>query len=392
MKLFVVYLTIFCSSGFALASAAYNLPSALQFAPDQPDTDETFASFFARITRGGGFPGIRLVAPEKIQAAFLKSIRQNYWVGKRNTIMKELDQQGIDIWNNWYKEKKSIDTILNSSEKRMAFAAELQLQIENDHLECDRRCPNAKTILESEWQNLDSFSRQEFAKTMAFSKSLYAGKSILDRLGEVYNFSAIKVQSSTRIRILANTEFIKAVRELGYEGEIYFRGITAPDPQQPDGHVILLNDEKIYKNSPFENELLKNLEIVGILVHELSHVYQDLKGQALGVDVQVRSAEAALLIEGSAEFLAEQAMLNAANAEVFPSALKLFVSEQAVEIIYRAGNESTGQLFPYTVGLPFAAALYLQNESTNSTPQILTEKILQFLGDQRPLQEWLKTL
>lgn len=247
-------------------------------------------------------------------------------------------------------------------------------------------------ILNSEWSTLDSFARQEFAKTMAFSKSLFAGKSIVDQLSAIYNFPAASVQSTTRIRILSNVDFIAAVRELDYQGPIYFRGITAPDPQHSGGHVILLNQELIYKKSPCDAELSKTNEIVGILIHELSHVFQDLKGQSMGLDIQVRSAEAALIIEGSAEYLAEQAMNRAAAMEKSPSALKLFAAEQAVEIVYRPGNESTGQLFPYTVGLPFAAALYQQDTSGPLPSENLTNKILQFLNGTQSLQDWLLTL
>jgi hypothetical protein len=93
------------------------------------------------------------------------------------------------------------------------------------------------------------------------------------------------------------------------------------------------------------------------------------------------------MIEGAAETLAEQAMTAAAMSEETPSALGLFVTEQAVEIVYREGNESSGRLFPYTVGLPFVTALY--NETEPEKHQELTAKILSFLGNTGSLQSWL---
>jgi hypothetical protein len=364
-------------------------PAFAQMNPDSPNADETFASFFARITRGGGFPGIYLEAPEKTQIQFLKTIRRGFWVGLRENLRKDLRQQGVDLWNDWYKQDNSFQVILNSEQKRSVIRTALREQIKRDQNECSPNCPLAEQILKSRWQDLDSFSRQEFAKTLVFSVSLFGDKSLLQHLGDLYHHSSSEIEASTRIRILSNLNFISAVQELGYLGPIYFRGITAPDPQNPKGHVILLNEEMLYKHSPFDSEVLKTLEVVGILVHELSHVFQDSKGLSMGLDIQVRSAEAALLLEGSAEYLAEQAMSRAARLEPAPSALSLFVTEQAVEIVYRPGNESTGQLFPYTIGLPFAAALYSQVGATEENH--LTEKILQFLGGQQSLKDWLKT-
>ena len=302
MKRFIIFLFIFCTHSWAHASTAKTSASPFQTQPDQPNPDETFASFFARITRGGGFRGIYLQAPEKIQSNFLKTIRQSYWVGLRDSTMRDLKKQGVDIWSDWYQQTNSFKAILNSAEKMSAFEFELNVQIKKDQAECALKCTEAKAILNSNWQKLDPFSRQEFAKSMVFSKTLFGGKSIVDQLSEIYNFPAEAVQTSTQIRILSNSDFILAVRELDYQGPIYFRGITSPDPKNPGGHIVLLNQEMLYKNSPFDSELLKTLELVGILTHELSHVFQDLKGQSLGLDIQVRSAEAALIIEGSAEY------------------------------------------------------------------------------------------
>jgi len=70
--------------------------------------------------------------------------------------------------------------------------------------------------------------------------------------------------------------------------------------------------------------------------------------------------------------------------------LQLFVAEQAVEIVYHEGNESTGQLFPYTVGLPFSAALYM--DAGPEKQDELTKKILQFLSGNGKLSDWLHNL
>jgi hypothetical protein len=357
---------------------------------DAPNPDEPFSSFFARITRGGGFPGIYLEGPQATQAAFLKTIKKGYWVGQRDLVHKELSAQGVNLWGEWFQKENTFPLILNNEIKNRDFSKALTEQVQKDFAECSPRCPEVRNILGHKWKDLDQFSRQEFIKALIFSKSLFGDKALIEYLAELYNFPAAQIETLTKIRVLSTQEFENAVREAGYDGPIYFRGITTPDAKDPNRHTVLLNGELLYKNSPFDSEILKTMELVGILVHELSHVFQDLKGNSLGLDVQVRSAEAALLLEGSAEFLAEKAMRLASEAETPPSALKLFVAEQAVEIVYREGNESTGRLFPYTVGLPFSAALYLQTSPDKHTQ--LTEKILQFLSGTRPLKDWLTEL
>ena len=369
-------------SFLAISTSAFG-----QFNPDVPNPDETFSSFFARITRGGGFPGIYLDAPINIQTPFLKTIQKKYWVGESNLVQKELIRENVDIWNDWYKQEKSFLVIFNSETKRAAVLAALTNQITKDSSQCALNCPDPDILLKTKWKNLDSFSRQEFVKTLIFEQTIFGSKSLIQYLGDVYDFPVSEIRSTTDIQVLANQDFISAVREAGYAGEIYFRGLTTVDPKNPQRHLVLLNEEMIYSGSPFTSEILKNLELLGILMHELSHVFQDLKGNSMGLDVQVKSAEAALLIEGSAEFLAEKAMRLAAAAEAPPSALQLFVAEQAVEIVYREGNESTGQLFPYTVGLPFSAALYM--DAGTEKQNEMTKKILQFLSGNGKLSDWL---
>ena len=355
---------------------------------DVPAPGQEFRSFFAEITRGGAFRGIYLTPTKATQEIFLKKIRKSYWVGLNNEAKKRLAQYGVDIWGDWYLQENAFQVILNSQEKKDILSVALTEQIQLDQPECVPTCPSAASILAAKWQELDPFSKQSFIKAYILRFPLFGGKTVLQILGETYNYSPEEVLASTRIRILSNEQFTAAVRELGYEGAIYFRGITAPDPKNPNAHVILLDEENIFKYSPFDRPVLKTLEMVGILTHELSHVFQDLKGKSLGFEIQVRSPEAALLLEGSAEHLAEMALLTASRQEPVPSALGLFVSEQAMEIIYREGNEISGNLFPYTVGLPFAAALYSQVGPSHQ--ETLTCQILEFLGHEASLEDWLK--
>ena len=372
-----------------LIAFAVSLPLAsAQMSPDTPNPEEEFRSFFARITRGGSFPGIYLEPTPATQTAFLNSIKRGFWVGMQNQAMAELERQGVDLWRDWYVRSNAFEVILNSSAKKSAFARALAKHLEDDHGECPASCLSADEILARNWDQLDAFARQEFAKAFLFDTHIFGDRPVIDFLADVYEFPARAVRASTKIKILNNDGFAAAVRALGFGGPIYFRGITAPDPENPTGHIILLNDDLLFSQSPFESNFLKALELVGILAHELSHVFQDLKGRSLGFDIQVRSAEAALLIEGSAEYLAEAAMLKAAARELGPSALSLYVAHQAVEIVYREGNSSAGLLFPYTVGLPFAHALYSQVGPLRHGE--LTNSILEFLDGQISIADWLK--
>ena len=54
--------------------------------------------------------------------------------------------------------------------------------------------------------------------------------------------------------------------------------------------------------------------------------------------------------------------------------------EQGVEIAYREGNETTGNLFPYTVGLPFVRSLFNgSNSGTNPSSAKIRDELLHFL-------------
>src|SRR5258708_5822164 len=70
---------------------------------DTPQPDESFSSFFVRITHGGVFNGIRLDAPVSLQTAFLKRIKKSYWVGARDQVYKSLEAQGINLWDGWFR-------------------------------------------------------------------------------------------------------------------------------------------------------------------------------------------------------------------------------------------------------------------------------------------------
>jgi hypothetical protein len=208
-------------------------------------------------------------------------------------------------------------------------------------------------------------------------------------LGEIYGFPAQEVASGVQIRLLSHDDFVRAVRTIGWDGPVYFRGITAPDPANKDHRIILLDDEKLAEGSPFDAPLLRFLEISGILTHETSHVFQDFLGRSIGLDVQVTSPESALVIEGMAEHMAETALRRAGDSLPYPSALSLFAVEQGVEIVYRPGNDTTGNLFPYTVGLPFAASIYDLNAGHES---VATQGFLEVLGGKTTLSSFLSQL
>ena len=151
-----------------------------------------------------------------------------------------------------------------------------------------------------------------------------------------------------------------------------------PDPADPKRRWIILNDDYLKQYTGFEYPVFQMLEIAGIANHELSHVMQDFLGQSLGLDIQVRSAEQALLIEGQAEFLAEKSF--SATGIFF----KLFAAEQAVEVVNREGNQA--EFFPYTIGLPFVSTLY----RTQPDSYQVTLDLLGILGNNTDLGTYLK--
>ncbi|MGZ3649948.1 MAG: hypothetical protein ACXWSC_02090 [Bdellovibrionota bacterium] len=354
---------------------------------NQPNPGEAFPTYFARITRGGTFSGIYLEMPKALQPAFLHRIRKGAWVGDRDKIERQLSAAGVDLWGNWYKETTPQKLIFPDPASRAIFTEELGRQITQDHSQCGARCPTPESVMNQPWENQDAFSHQEFTKTFVYRAPLFHGRTLLDFLGDLYHFPAATVAANTRVSMMDHAGFVKAVHELGYDGQVYFRGITSPDPADPTRHVILLDDEMLAKGSPFPNALFRCLEISGILTHESSHVFQDLKGRELGLDIEVTSPETALVVEGMAETLAEKAMRAAGETAAVPSALSLFAAAQGEEIVYRPGNETSGALFPYTVGLPFAWSLF-----DSAPPERVTLGLLSVLGGKISLKTFLDQL
>ena len=355
---------------------------------DAPRPDEIFSSFFARLTHGGFFPGIRLEAPQKVQDSFLKKIKRGYWVGARNQVYKSLEKNGVNLWGDWFKSVKTNELIFSTSESKSLIMKAIQEVLNENSAQCSPSCPLAKEIFDKEWSQQNSFSHEVFVKAYVLRAPLFKAKTIAEFLAKRYQMNVLEALETTKIQLLKSADFKAAVHEVGYGGEIYFRGITTVDPKDAKRHIILLDDEALGKASPFDYPLYKQLEIAAILTHELSHVMQDLRGNTLGLDVQVTSAETALVIEGMAEYWAESALSEAGDSVNYPSALKLFVVEQAVEIVYRPGNESSGNLFPYTVGMPFISALY---DLTHDNEK-LTDRLLGVLSGKEELRALLKQL
>ncbi len=360
-----------------------------QMYDDSPRADEIFSSFFARITHGGFFNGIRLQAPDRLQKSFLKRIKKSSWVGARSLVHKSLEAQGVNLWGDWFRSALTRDIIFPTLSAKQIMSAAIQTVLNEDQSQCAPNCPQAEAILSKAWDQQDVFSHQVFVKAYVFKAALFNGKTIAELLAQKYQIQASLALATTQIRLLSTSDFKNAVHELGYGGEVYFRGLTTIDPKLADHHIILLDDEALAKGSPFDYPLFKNLEVPAILTHELSHVMQDLRGNSLGLDVQVTSAETALVIEGMAEYLAETVLRQAGDSLNYPSALSLFVTEQAVEMVYRPGNESSGNLFPYTVGLPFVASLYDLSEENKKLE--LTDRLLRILGGKESLQAFVNT-
>lgn len=383
----------FILASFCLIAIIQNANALVENPDDnQPQTNEAFPAYFARVTRGGNFQGIHLEAPTSVQQSFLHRIKKSTWVGDENLIVKRLEAQGIDLWGKWYQEKFPQKLIFSTPESLDLFISELEQLILEDKAQCAPHCPTALALLTQPWESLNAFAHQEFTRAYVFRAKLFNGRTLIDFLADLYHYSGREVEANTRISILNHQDFVSAVRELGYEGIIYFRGITSPDPRQPTDpqkHVILLDDEMLLKGSPFEYPIFRCLEMTGILIHESSHVFQDLVGIKMGLNVQVTSPETAMIVEGMAETLAEKAMRAAGASLKYPSVLSLFATEQGVEIVYRPGNESSGALFPYTIGLPFVWSLYDLAASEEKTSQ-LTQSLLLILGGKLSLEQFLR--
>lgn len=383
MKIVFALLTLFASASFA------------QYQNDLPQDGESFPTYFARITRGGKFPGIYLDAPTQVQNAFFKRIAKGSWVGLRDKEMRELEAQGINLWQGWYLETKPAALVLATDTAKKQTETSYN-QFIKDNPDCKEQCPTFEELYNAEWDKLDSWKRALWIKNLVTQAPIFGGHTLLWHLTSLYQLDEKAVYQNVDIKIENHADFVNTVRQMGWGGEVYFRGITGADPKNPSRHWIVLDDEALRKGSPFEYPLYHMLEIAGILTHELSHVCQDLEGTSLGYSIEVTSAEDALIIEGMAETYAESALYNAGNDMGGIEPWKLFAREQAVEIVFREGNDTTGNLFPYTIGLPFVTSLtdlpWTHNERN------LRQALLQFLdatplhnGKQKPsLNDWLK--
>lgn len=336
---------------FLLSSVAFALT------PEEQQPDETFPSYFARLTRGGAFSGIYLKAPNQFAEKFRTYARKNFWMGPVQIARDELAAKNYDLWFDVFRTpypQKFIDFKGSMKEHILTF------------------CTSNVDYEKTEWKNWPLCLRRAWIEEVLFSQS--SGL----HLAEFYQLDVRDVRKRTDILLLPKTEFESRLREAGWAGPIYFRAATMPDPKNPKRRWILLNDDFLKQFSGFEYPVLQMLEIAGIANHELSHVMQDFLGQSLGLDIQVRSAEQALLIEGQAEFLAEASFV---KTGLF---YKLFAAEQAVEVVNREGNQA--EFFPYSVGLPFVSTLYRTQPDSNQ----LTIDILGILGNNTDLGEYLK--
>lgn len=347
---------------------------------DRPTPDQDFTAFFIRLTRGGTFPGIRLNPPEDFKSHFLSTIRKGFWVGGLDRERRDLVNAGVDIWFDWYQTDRPYKTLVataiqNNFDLEAAFAEQFKTKCQ-------------ATSLPDQWSLWTICARSILADQIARWPGR-SGKTLMDRVARHYGLTSQELLSQTEIFYESNAGFSMRAREMGYGGEIYFRGITGPNPRRSGGLWIVLNMDQIFERSSFSRPILQILEASAILTHELNHVGQELRGRKLGLDVQVRSAEGALLIEGGAEYLNEKAWIEFAQDMDRRNPFALFMREQAVEIVYREGNSVTGSLFPYTVGLPFAASMYSLAKASGGSDNFVTDLVLEFLGDRRSLPETL---
>ncbi len=327
--------------------------------PEEQQPDEIFSSYFARITRGGSFSGIYLKAPETFAKNFNTYIRKNNWMRDVSVVEHELQALNYDLWFDIYSTimpQKFIKMSEHFTESSGTLTTYCQKNIE---------------YLNLSWSAWPQCLRRAWIDEALFTQGAAA------KLAALYKLDLTDVLKRTQIFLLNTSDFEIKIREAGWNGPIYFRAATMPDPQNKLNRWILLNDDFLKKYTGFDRPVLQMLEIAGIANHELSHVMQDFSGQKLGLDIQVRSAEQLLLIEGQAEFLAEESFK---DTNIF---FKLFAAQQAVEVMNRQGQQA--EQFPYTVGLPFATTLY----KTGKNYDQVTEDILQILGQDTSLSDYL---
>jgi hypothetical protein len=317
---------------------------------DLPHPAEPFPTYFARLTHGGTFPGIYLQASANFQNSFFQTIVKGFWVGALNKEMKRLQNNGVEIWSDWYQ----TNTPLNILNSLPAASGDAFFELLN--AESVRQCGSLQKAVA--WADTPLCERIAIVQVLVFQLRDNTGLTLLDHLAEKYELTATEIQTNTDIFIENSSDFANTLKQMGYTGTIYFRGITGMDPQNSDRHWVALDHDLMVSNTPFNRPLLQMLEYAAILSHELNHVAQDLAARKFGGDVQVRDAESALVIEGMAEYLNEQEWVEFSDQMPPVNPFSLFSREQGVEIVYREGNEASGSLFPYTVGVPLIAAFY----------------------------------
>lgn len=351
---------------------------------DAPEAGEAFSHFFERITRGGRFPGIRLDAPAAVQAAFIPRIRQANWVGYRNKEQRVLADAGVDLWFDWYKEQAPVRLLFPDDAAAAAFRASLgkALRREGSGMAVER-------FYETPWETLGRAEKQAFLNAYCLEAEVFNGRTLLSYVSELYGLDSSAVSAKTTFRLLDGPDFEREVRRLGLGGAIYFRAITAPDPDDKSRYVVYLNEDLMVKMSEFDRPLLRMLEYAGIFIHEINHVHQDLAAIARGLDLSIRSAEALMVLEGMAEHDALAALNNAGRTAGVKNPLPLFAAEHAMGTVLREGNGQTGQLFPYTVGLPFAAALH---DAAPGRRGEIFESMLRVMASAVPLPDALRVL
>lgn len=324
--------------------------------PEEQRPDESFPSYFSRLTRGGAFPGIYLKAPASFAEKFHYYIRKNQWMGPLDKIRNEVIAKGYDLWFDVFRTTRPQKFFVMSADFKNALTSL-----------CDKNFDYVNT----EWNVWPLCARQAWIDEVLFSQ----GSGL--QLAAMYKLELQDVKQRTKIFLLSTKDFENKVREAGWQGPIYFRGATMPDPKNPLQRWILLNNDSLIQYTSFDNSVLQMLEIAGIANHELSHVMQDFRSQAIGEDIQVRSAEQALVIEGQAEYLAEESFK---KVGLF---FNLFACEQAVEVVNREGQQA--EQFPYTIGLPFVTTLY-KNQADSEQ---VTGDLLKLLGQNTSLADYL---
>lgn len=354
---------------------------------DRPQPGENFTHFFQRITRGGTFPGIVLDAPAEFQAAFLPEIWRPTWQGRLDRVQRRLRDQGVDVWLDWYASSKPVSILTGTNAASAALDTAYEQSV-RELARCVNHCREFALLSSANWTETTTEERQALAWAYVTKAKIFGGRTLLEFLADQHALRSGDALPRIDFRLLNSADFAAAVKQLGWNGDIYFRGITAPSPGDPKIFWILLNDDLMRQMTPFKSPLLQMLEYVGILVHESSHVLQNMRAEKRGLDLSINSSEGILLVEGEAEWLAERAMTLAGSAQDYPSPLPLFAAEDASEIVNRPGQNVQGNLFPYTVGVPFAAALY----DLSSADERLRAGVLDVIAGVTSLADFLKTV